>query len=52
MIIETANVELIRRLRDAGYAVFRIDAENLLFLPVACNFDPVPFEKAFGSVSV
>jgi hypothetical protein len=39
MIIETLNVELMRRLSDMGYKVFQIDADNALFVSARAGVD-------------
>jgi FkbM family methyltransferase len=49
LIVETANPDLVRRLRETGYHAFRIDAENALFFPAAANLDPAPLSRAFSS---
>jgi FkbM family methyltransferase len=46
MIMETSNCDLVRGLARIGYAVFRVDAGNFLFVPTHC--DPAPFLKAFS----
>jgi FkbM family methyltransferase len=47
MIVETSNTDLIRHVRDAGYAIFQLDRENVLFVPRSCNLNVKPFEAAF-----
>jgi FkbM family methyltransferase len=47
LIIETANAELIRELAGSGYAAFRIDAENLLFVPEGDGVDTSVLTHAF-----
>ena len=50
MIIETANSELMKQLRAAGYLVFRIDSGNLLFIPATDKFDLGPICLAFKQI--
>ena len=51
MIIETVNADIIRRLKDAGYRVFRIDETNFLFVHRGCKVDMVPIESAFPAAT-
>jgi hypothetical protein len=48
MIIETVNVDLAAELRTNGYAGFRVDEGNLLFIPAEAEVDLTPFRRAFS----
>jgi FkbM family methyltransferase len=47
LIVETSKPDVIRRVRDAGYRVFRVDSGNVLFIPAASDLDFTPFTNAF-----
>ncbi len=48
LFVETAKADLVQRLGDLGYRAFRIDAENVLFIPETAEMDGTPFSEAFG----
>jgi len=47
LIMETSNIDLVRRLRETGYRAFQIDAGNVLFIPAAAGVDFGPFIDTF-----
>ena len=48
LLVETSNTDLVHRLRDKGYRAFRIDAENILFIPATSGLDLGEFLNAFS----
>jgi FkbM family methyltransferase len=50
LIVETSNAEVLRKLSNKGYSIFRIDAGNLLFACAESGVDLAAVERAFGLV--
>jgi FkbM family methyltransferase len=48
MIVETANANLVQQLQELGYAVFRIDGGNLLFLHATTDGDVTSVSRALS----
>lgn len=50
MIIETADFSLVRRLENGGYAAYRVNDGNFLFVPARDDTDLTLISHAFSRV--
>ena len=48
LIMETSNMELVRRLCNLGYEAYRIDDGNVLFIPARLGLDRALFSCVFA----